>query len=439
MSSLTRQKILKEIEYLKDEARSLEINTIYSSIHDINFKHFKRNNSTVIEVSVDNKEQIEKDNKKLKFIKSICTEGKFEWTAKNYIAKTTKNTLKNMYEIVYPKGKTKDIHVINVVAYHEYLGWIICPIHRPSEKDENDKIINGISIFRDFVRKVPDILKYKDPDDFDSETWDRCARIFYDQTEFEAFNQILDDNMINRELEHVWSLDINSAFGSAFVEEVPEAREYIEELYYTRKQNPQNKIKISTIVGMLGSPYTAELKGLNLKKHAFSKLRFKILKRISNYLHDTGDILRANGAKLLMFKTDSIKFIYQGYYLPKEIVVGSLLGQWKLEFQDYHFRMKGIGSYEYLDPITNQYTAKVQGKTTLDLLKPREEWQWGDIYQANEVISWILNEETLQIKIITGENPYECKTKIEKSESRNLSAERKDSIRYKPKKRMKKL
>lgn len=438
MSSLTRQKILKEIEYLKDEARSLEINTIYTSIHDINFKYFKKVKSTIISPNVENEEQIIKDNRKLGFIKSICTEGKFEWTAKNYIAKTTKNTFENMYEIIYPKGKENDIHCINIVAYHEYIGWMIFPI-RSVFKDKSGKMINAITEFRKFVNKIPQLLNYKDPEEFDSVTWNIASKIFYDETEDETFNRIEAPELINKELEHVWSLDLNSAFGSALIKEVPETESYIEQLYYSRKEKPENKQIISSLVGMLGSPYTAQLKGLELKEHAWSQLRFNILKRISDELELTCCILRANGAKILMKKTDSIKFIYPGHYLPKEIILGPYIGQWKIEFQDCKFRMRGIGAYEIYDPYTEKYEVKLSGKTTLDLLKPRTEWQWGDIYQANDIVSWCLNENTLQIEIIRGTSPYECKTKIKESQSRELSKETTRSLRTKSKKCMKRI
>ena len=58
-------------------------------------------------------------------------------------------------------------------------------------------------------------------------------------------------------------------------------------------------------------------------------------------------------------------------------------------------------NYEFIED--GKYTPVVRGKTKLDRVKPRSEWQWGDIfkYDANELLKIVEDLDTHKLIWVT--------------------------------------
>ena len=58
---------------------------------------------------------------------------------------------------------------------------------------------------------------------------------------------------------------------------------------------------------------------------------------------------------------------------------GSKLGNWRYDYSDVTFRSKSDRAYEFKDK-TGKVTVRMSGKSALDSIKPRDQWDWGDIF-----------------------------------------------------------
>ena len=179
-------------------------------------------------------------------------------------------------------------------------------------------------------------------------------------------------------------MDLHWAFPSALTKIIPSTEEVIRDLYSKRKKGD---ISIKAIgvaaIGAMCSEFTTNI-GLGAKE-ALAKLRYKILEFHCNKLYYLINEIERQGGRILNLRTDSIKFIAtKRLNLPGE---GPGLGQWSYEFEDCTYRQFSTGKYEYFDN-DGVYHPVVSGYTKLDAIRPRSEWQWGDINdpQLGEVV-----------------------------------------------------
>lgn len=103
------------------------------------------------------------------------------------------------------------------------------------------------------------------------------------------------------------------------------------------------------------------------------------------------DIVKENlqkaGRRLLATNTDGIWYSGEIYHGEFE---GTELTQWENDHTDCIIRFKSAGSYEYIED--GEYYPIVRGRTRLDKILSREDWDWGDIFQT-DVITWKFDEE----------------------------------------------
>lgn len=185
--------------------------------------------------------------------------------------------------------------------------------------------------------------------------------------------------------ENVHHIDFNSSYAAGLINTHPEFKTTLERIYENRKKdNGRNKAILNLSIGYMQSS------GINYK---YSQLvhdaHWDNIKRLVSL----ADRLLYSGRKVLLFNTDGIWYQGEIYHDENE---GNALGQWKNDHLNCKLRVKSAGSYEYIENDT--YHPVVRGKTKLDNIKNREHWQWGDIYQANEIIKYEFTFEKGLIK-----------------------------------------
>lgn len=174
--------------------------------------------------------------------------------------------------------------------------------------------------------------------------------------------------------ENVHHIDFHNSYPAGLVNTHPEFKEVVEYFYKGRKKHPEFKAVLNFTVGYMQSPFCG-FKYAQLSKDAIDDN----LKRISSLT----DILMMGGRKVLAWNTDGIW--YQGeIFHGAEFGEGTELGQWENDHTNCTFRMKSGGSYEYIED--GKYKPVVRGRTKLEETKPRDQWQWGDIFHNDAAL-----------------------------------------------------
>jgi hypothetical protein len=114
-------------------------------------------------------------------------------------------------------------------------------------------------------------------------------------------------------------------------------------------------------------------------------------------MRELAEKMKKSGRRILAYNTDGIWYVGDVYHDEGE---GKGLGQWENDHINCKIRFKSAGSYEYIE--NGKYTPVQRGLTKLDSIKPRDEWQWGDIFsdEGKEITYTFVNE----IGFIEGDN-----------------------------------
>ena len=174
--------------------------------------------------------------------------------------------------------------------------------------------------------------------------------------------------------EHCNHIDFHSSYPAGLANTHPEFKPTIERIYQQRKTNPNRKLSLNCFIGCRQSPKsTWKCRWSHLAKDAIADNNRRI--------EEMDDRLKANGDKVLGHNTDGIWYQGPVYHGEGE---GNDLGQWRNDYVDCRFRAKSRGAYEFIE--NGKYYPVVRGITELDWIKPREEWQWGDIFKNCKIV-----------------------------------------------------
>lgn len=210
------------------------------------------------------------------------------------------------------------------------------------------------------------------------------------------------DYYVARTLEHCYHLDINSAYPAGLKESFPEFGPVIDWLYekkknsITKEEKSESKLILNSLIGKMQSD-TIHYMYAHMSRAAIEYCRNKLIKM--------RDYLRKQGCSVVMFNTDGLWFIPPMNKLPHIPDLGEGLGQWKLDHMDCTLCMKNA-NYEFIE--NGVYTPVVRGKTKLDKIKPRSQWQWGDIFkrEAEQPLQIIQDLTTHKLIWIESEGDY---------------------------------
>lgn len=177
--------------------------------------------------------------------------------------------------------------------------------------------------------------------------------------------QLEDQEDKDKIFENCHHIDINSSYPAGVKEYHPEFAPVIDKWYELKKQgHKEYKAYLNLMIGTMQSQFVG-YKYADISKYAI-KLNNDKIRAMAQWLKD-------NGRKVLLYNTDGIWF--QGEPYP---INSDKLGEFKQDHSNCKFRAKSNGAYEFIE--NGKYTPVIRGKTKLDETKPRDEWNWGDIY-----------------------------------------------------------
>lgn len=178
---------------------------------------------------------------------------------------------------------------------------------------------------------------------------------------------------------NVHHLDINSSYMAGISNAQPELKGVIQEIYDNRKVDKVCKDILTHTYGYMQCKWCQVDLGEEKKSsYAFAHLSKAAVAFNNRMIEDLMNRLESSGRRVLATNTDGIW--YQGEVFH-DIDEGKELGQWKNDHIDCRIRFKSKGCYEFIE--NDKYYPVVRGRTRLDRIKVRENWQWGDIYQEN--------------------------------------------------------
>ena len=167
-------------------------------------------------------------------------------------------------------------------------------------------------------------------------------------------------------------VDFHNSYPAGLVNTHPEFKKGIEYLYFNRKTKPEYKDLLNYTIGFFHSKF-CRYKFAHLAKDAIADSNKRVLELARR--------IEKAGRTILLYNTDGFWYIGEPYHGEGE---GSKLGEWHNDHINCKFRAKSSGAYEFIE--NEEYFPVLRGFTKLDEVKPRENWEWGDIYQENAVL-----------------------------------------------------
>lgn len=180
--------------------------------------------------------------------------------------------------------------------------------------------------------------------------------------------ELINSAFANMTFDNCHHIDINNSYPAGMAEFCPEWRKTIERLYRDRKKVPEYKAVLVYSCGYMQSLSNFSAKLAHVSKYAI-ELNNKKIERMLAYL-------RSKECMPIAINTDGIW--YSGPLLD---INSDKLGWWKTDHKNCKLRYKSPGCYEFIE--NGKYNVVLRGKTALDKIKPRDKWQWGDIYNVD--------------------------------------------------------
>ena len=169
-------------------------------------------------------------------------------------------------------------------------------------------------------------------------------------------------------------IDFHNSFPAGLANTYPEFRKTVERLYLGRKVHAEYKAILNYSIGFMQSVDNCGARWAHLSKDAITDNNARV--------EELANRLKRSGRMVIAYNTDGIWYKGDIYHGAGE---GKSLGEWENDHTNCQFRMKSKGAYEFIE--NGKYYPVVRGRTNYDLIKPREEWEWGDIYrkEANPI------------------------------------------------------
>ena len=194
-------------------------------------------------------------------------------------------------------------------------------------------------------------------------------------------------DVFDLELENVHHLDIHSAHMAGVAKSFPELKPAIQYCYDNRKKWAIYKHILTHCWGYFQSNHSPVYYRLaHLSKAGLEYTNSEVLRLMKELTDSERFVIGQN--------TDGVWYQGEIYHGENE---GKDLGQWSNDIVNATFRAKSAGVYEYIDE-NGIYHPVFRGRSVLDLTKPRDQWEWGDIYSAGERIQYVCLEDGTLIR-----------------------------------------
>lgn len=199
---------------------------------------------------------------------------------------------------------------------------------------------------------------------------------------------MLHPNRYGKAIKHCYHLDLNSAYASEIIKIYPEFTEMFKEIYAKRHDDDgYYKHVLTNSIGCFQSKYCPDIDSKNFHKsypYQFANLSKIAINGTRETIERKIEELKDFGAIPILTNTDGI-----WYYSPigayHDNDEGTGLGQWKTDADDVILLVKSKGAYQYLDQDGICHTV-VRGKTNLDAVLNREDWEFGAIMNNDMAI-----------------------------------------------------
>ena len=193
--------------------------------------------------------------------------------------------------------------------------------------------------------------------------------------------RLFDDSVKGVEISNLHHLDLNSSFMSGIAIRYPEIAPAIQKIYNNRKSGDEetNKLYKAILTHSYGYFQSEYLNIDNVKKpYALSALSKAAVEFNNNYIDELTKRLIKNGNKIIAYNTDGIWYSGEVYHDENE---GVGLGKWKNDVTNSHGIFRSCGAYQYVTYDGDYPTVNtvLRGNCDLEKIKPREEWDFGDI------------------------------------------------------------
>ena len=185
-------------------------------------------------------------------------------------------------------------------------------------------------------------------------------------------------------------IDINSAWPAALTRLHPEFKGPIEYIYQKKEEESKKGVDSSQNIYKAILNYSIGwMQSIDHCGAQWAHLSRDAINENNRYMRELSQILTDSGRYVLAYNTDGIWYVGDLYHGEGE---GSGLGQWENDHIDCKIRFKSAGSYEYIE--NGIYKPVQRGLTKLDKIKPREVWEWGDIFteEADEIEKYLFIE-----------------------------------------------
>lgn len=228
-------------------------------------------------------------------------------------------------------------------------------------KEENEKQIYGRQAFVEFKKEL-----LKDGIDLNRYAIDNGAEVkktiprYLIQLEKEIYKDLVFENC-----HHV---DFHSSFPAGLANTHPEFAATMNRLYEQRKEREINKAILNYSIGFCQSIDNTEARWAHLSRDA--------IKDNNDRIEELAQRLKKAGRLVISYNTDGIWYQGEIYHGAGE---GKKLGDWENDHINCKFRAKSAGAYEFIED--GKYYPVIRGRTNYDLIRPREDWEWGDIYR----------------------------------------------------------
>ena len=202
----------------------------------------------------------------------------------------------------------------------------------------------------------------------------------------------VDEDIVGFTIQGANHLDFHSAYPGALAECYPEMRPTIERIFKQRKDNPELKIALDAGIGYFQSKYCNVM---DCGPYSLARLAQKALNRNKEKMVELTERMKKLGYQILAHNTDGIWYTGGIYHGGGE---GPNIGEWENDHINTTIRFKSRGAYEYIE--NGVYHPVVRGRTRLDDKKPRETWEWGDIFNYGFIYKYAFNTNTRKVEKI---------------------------------------
>ena len=205
----------------------------------------------------------------------------------------------------------------------------------------------------------------------------------------------VDPLLLDCEIENAHHIDFHSAYPGALKETHPEFANLIDYLYDKRKEDETMKAVLNLSVGYFQSKWCVGVVNGQKVNYAHADLAADAINLARKKLEELTDRLNEEGRFILAHNTDGVWYTGEIYHGDGE---GKECGCWENDHVNCTIRFKSKGAYEYIED--GKYHAVLRGRSSYESIKPREEWEWGDIYKASTVIAYTMENSRIVRKDI---------------------------------------